>query len=292
MSNTPKLQNFGSFDPNIIRAVFPVEGVVSYGQGVFRVKRGCRLQNTNYCRDGRKDREIQMLTQKSLNLLIATVQATKVNFKTIMTLTYPKLYPSDGKVIKKALNGVITNLKNKGSFEYLWWLEFQERGAPHIHMVTTHDGITPAMRISLAEWWVGRIAKSGWFEDQCILEGIVTGTCQYRIMQNHIKNAYRVAWHKKTWEMIRVWDGARRYVTKYAQKPQQKEVPEKYSNVGRFWGCSKGVKLGRGKETKTDEDTLRDFLSSAGHPSGKAEVVPKYLYGVNSTKDRQELDKS
>jgi hypothetical protein len=52
-----------------------------------------------------------------------------------------------------------------------------------------------------------------------------------------------LAWHqgklsgRPCLEWFRVPHAASAYATKYATKQEQKDVPQEYQNVGRFWGC-------------------------------------------------------
>lgn len=89
----------------------------------------------------------------------------------------------------------------------------------------------------------------------------------------------RVHRHKDTWQDIRSEDGAARYVTKYATKPYQKQVPDWYSDVGRFWGASRDVKAEIDLEHyDLTEAELRYQLKD--HRVGKWDVLPKHVLGV------------
>jgi hypothetical protein len=70
----------------------------------------------------------------------------------------------------------------------------------------------------------------------------------------------------KQWEVIKKTDGAVRYVAKYAKKQKQKEVPEGYQNVGRFWGTSPDVKA---VPVQTLEMTAPEILRRMGLDSVK-----------------------
>jgi hypothetical protein len=48
-------------------------------------------------------------------------------------------------------------------------------------------------------------------------------------------------WHKNPRNFID-WDmGNGQYLCKYLDKEAQKAVPEEFHNVGRFWGCTRGI---------------------------------------------------
>ena len=57
------------------------------------------------------------------------------HIKSQYCLTYHETWPQDGKEVKAKLNHFITCYKRAfgADSKYLWVLEFQRRGAPHIH---------------------------------------------------------------------------------------------------------------------------------------------------------------
>jgi hypothetical protein len=283
LSSEPKLKISCRMDTEAFKKVYPVVAVENHGNGVFRVKRESKIQGHFDHRNGRKGRKIKMLSSKSLQQLTATVQATDVEFLTMLTLTYPKIFPPSGAIVKKDLNGILTNLRSKGSFEYLWFLEFQTRGAPHIHLLTSHDCITPRMRINLAEWWTSRIINAEWFQRLVVLESVKCDRCEYDTMAREVRKVFAVALHRDTWQLVRERDGAKRYVTKYASKPEQKIVPAQFRDVGRFWGASRNVALGYGKRIATSEDEFKDFLDDQEHPAASFETLPTWVWGVENT---------
>jgi len=71
-------------------------------------------------------------------------------------------------------------------------------------------------------------------------------------------------------ERIRKPDGAIRYAAKYCSKKSQKVVPPGYKNVGRFWGCSRGIKPLPYCDFEVDQSTLTVLLD--------ADEIPPYRY--------------
>jgi hypothetical protein len=127
-----------------------------------------------------------------------------LDFTNMITLTYGEVWPNDGRVVKAQMNAFFERLRRSGWLQdncLVWWLEFQSRGAPHIHMVGT---------AWLSKSWI----SSAWHE--------VSGA--------PLETATRV-------EQLRCADAAGSYASKYAAKSDQKEVPAEFTNVGRFWGC-------------------------------------------------------
>ena len=129
------------------------------------------------------------------------------------------------------------------------------------------------MRASAGLKWVERVVKSEWY-----LDHYEDKTYQEYAVQ--ITRMASVACHEKTWELIRSANGARNYVTKYAAKQYQKEVPLKFQDVGRFWGISKDARPEHEQEIDVTDDEVRSFLAERGHTAADWEVLPKILFNV------------
>ncbi len=98
-----------------------------------------------------------MQSKKSLLRLMFLMQATRLEFASMLTLTYPRFYPLDGLIVKRDVAAIAQTLR-RADIEYLWFLEFQKRGAPHVHVLTDQRVITPRMRIDYGLYWTARIA--------------------------------------------------------------------------------------------------------------------------------------
>ena len=161
--------------------------------------------------------DIKTLSMRSRLKLHETVRNSECEWASMAVLTYPKEFPLDGKVVKRHLHAFIQALRRRyGSrVAYLWFLEFQRRGAPHIHFL--FDEVAQIDRAWFAATW-------------------------FRIVGSGDERHLRVHQHEKQWTKIRSPEGAANYVSKYAYKPHQKMVPAEFGNVGRFWGCAYHVK--------------------------------------------------
>lgn len=136
--------------------------------------------------------------------------------KSQFLLTYPAIFPTDGRAVKRHVDNFLRELRRKHgeSLCYLWCLEFQQRGAPHIHFFSSLT-VNESDRQFMASSWVRIIGG-----DQPALS-----------FHSHPNNFF-------AWEMS---SGA--YLSKeYLAKSVQKDVPEQYRNVGRFWGHSRNMK--------------------------------------------------
>jgi hypothetical protein len=125
------------------------------------------------------------------------------------TLTYPCEFPTNGEKCKRDIECLSKRYErmvdHDPSFSFFWFLEFQQRGAPHFHFFCTHE----IDKSDLSRWWF-EIVGSG--DERHLLAG--TGI-----------------------EFIRSGrHGTCSYASKYAAKHEQKVVPANFQNVGRFWG--------------------------------------------------------
>jgi hypothetical protein len=139
----------------------------------------------------------------------------------MVTLTYPgKWIPvaSSGRMVKGHLQTFRKRLerylsKYNISPSALWFLEFQERGAPHLHLILW-GGLSVLNKKNLKAWvsrnWAAVVNHSDLIE-----------------RWKHEKAGTQVA------KMRRPHFG---YAVKYATKMEQKVVPAEFSDVGRFWG--------------------------------------------------------
>ena len=147
--------------------------------------------------------------------LLKTCRNSGHHIRSQFCLTFHDTWPADGQELKRQMNVFLTLLRREYSdVHYLWVLEFQARTAPHFHLFTDLD-VTPENQRFLAETWV---TVSGQLDDEVCL-----------------------AWHLHdnnffAWSMV---NGS--YVSKYAEKAEQKDVPENFHNVGRFWGSSRNM---------------------------------------------------
>jgi len=215
---------------------------------------------------GRKG-EISELSEKSRKELAFVANNTDIEFLYMVTLTYPSDYPGDGQTIKRELDTFFKRVKRQyGEFSYLWFLEFQGRGAPHFHILLT---------IEIGKEWCSK----SWYE--VVQSGDV----------KHLKAGTKV-------EKLRSVEGGKRYAVKYATKTKQKAVPKDFRNVGRFWGCSRDVRPKQhGVLLNTHKREILELLRNGewGYTNNieKIDYLPSTLYNasiplVKSIIDRQE----
>jgi hypothetical protein len=185
------------------------------------------------------------------------VSETKIEFMSMLTLTYPKFYHNHGFVVKRHLRKVLDYLPSLMGIgvQYFWFVEFQKRGAPHFHILVNFAPSNKE-RAQMAFKWSDLVGGSQ--EDDVFF----------------VHNS------AEAWGKIRSKDGAKKYVMKYATKPEQKEVPPTFWNIGRFWGCSSKVMSSIPKPITVDitEEEVRELLAQKGNPVSNFEFLPSYVF--------------
>lgn len=254
---------------DIVNEDYPVIGLKVYPSGDAEVIRGQAITALRRRKVPQQKTEPQRGKIKELSLrsrlrLAFTVSVTSVRLKSLLTLTYGHKVPTNGKDCKGHLNAILTALrrwyrKSGEKISYVWFLEFQKRGAPHYHILMS-ERPDDKVRKFVADTWSRLVGEGG--EDT------------EHVRWQHMR--------RRTWENVRHQEGAKRYCLKYALKPYQKEVPEAYQDVGRFWGASRDVKecKGEAKVYELTNDELRRYLWGIDHAAKKCDVIPKLLFGV------------
>jgi hypothetical protein len=145
----------------------------------------------------------------------------RADYRYMVTLTYPCGFESDGIISKNHLRRFMQEIQRNFKRDHssisravdtapqrlslFWFLEFQERGAPHYHILSTHR---------LDKDWVSK----RWYEivDSEDIRHLHAGTRCEKLCSGRA--------------------GTVKYATKYASKQEQKVIPVGYENAGRFWG--------------------------------------------------------
>lgn len=198
--------------------------------------------------------DVSVFSWRSRKRLAFVASNTDIVFTSMLTLTYPRQFPNNGDDVKRNLKAFREALRRGfPDVSMLWFLEFQRRGAPHIHIMLRGIRVWRNMQL-----WVSRT----WYR--------ICGTGDPR----HLAAGTRL-------ERVRNPNGARNYAVKYAYKMRQKVVPPNYRNVGRFWGHSRDVRPVMRCETQCTNDDLVGALESTGWAYLKGETVRYHtLYGA------------
>jgi len=237
------------------KTVYPNIGKVTHIE-IYKQDVVVHRKGTPARRDPPPRGEITMFSKKSRQRLAFVASNTDVTFRTMVTLTYPKEYPTDGQTVKRQLDSFLKWLRRETrGMSYLWFLEFQKRGAPHYHIL--YDTPLPAAR-----------------KDQKALRFRVS-CAWYRIVKSgdpkHLAAGCRT-------ERIRNPQGARNYCVKYAFKMTQKCVPPDYRNIGRLWGASRDVMPVCRSTVQCTEDDIRSILESWAYKPDEDRTMYRVLY--------------
>jgi hypothetical protein len=174
--------------------------------------------------------KIKKYTKSSHKNFIEKLSNSIHQMEIIIHLTYPADYPTDGKIIKYHRKRFVQWINRTHDGGYIWCLEFQKRGAPHFHVLV--DRQIPYQEV--AEKWYDIVDS----EDEKHLEA---GTSV---------------------ESIRNKEGMKWYMADYLSKWQQKQVPDDYVNVGRFWCASRGIDGRSVRKVYGSSNSISDLLGS------------------------------
>lgn len=216
--------------------------------------------------------KITCLSYQSRQRLAWTAANSGVPLRSMLTVTYPAEWPGDGKEVKRHLRVLLQWLRRRegGAESYLWFLEFQARGAPHFHILTGAEIPQP---------WVA-LGRRGRAEPAQVNRVWQTDASEawYGIVGSQDPKHLRAG---TCWEALRCADAAGRYVAKETYKVRQKEVPERYQNVGRFWGASKDMApVLQAFIICSEEDLTRSLAPGMVSRYGKPR---RYLFGWGRT---------
>lgn len=138
------------------------------------------------------------------------LEDTADHWKYFVVLTYPGDFPYDGRKVKRDVEAFKRWVKRQGISDMFWGLEFQKRGAAHINVLLPES----VDKDKLSQAWF-KIVGSG--------------------DERHLRAGTGI-------EAIRGQQEITSYMIGYLSKRWQKEVPEQYKSVGRFWGCTRAVR--------------------------------------------------
>ena len=204
-------------------------------------------------REGDTIKTISRASIKNAQFILAN---TEVEFSSLITLTYPKTYPTNGKIVNAHFRALHERMRRRfGSQNYFSVREFQKRGAAHFHIAIDIDlaelgdvetvtrgkmsrrrakfNTVKPIQNWLFEAWVDIISKpkKGW-------SGLSVGDI------DAMAKAYYEYNSGVSWEVMRKKDGAKRYLVKELSslKSYQKRIPEGFEAPGRTFLYNPEVK--------------------------------------------------
>lgn len=148
--------------------------------------------------------ELSRQSRSRLKERLDNVPEYLLPWQAFLTLTYPGVYPKDGREVKRHLDMLGKRLRRWfPDVCGFWAMEFQERGAPHFMLLTN---------VRVHHTLLARL----WYE--------IVGSGDER----HLEAGVRA--EKPRGNM------AGYFLKRYFAKGDQKQVPPDFTNPGRFWG--------------------------------------------------------
>ena len=144
-------------------------------------------------------------------------------------LTYPSVWPKDGRQVKRDLDAFGKRCRRIGAV-FTWAFEYQTRGAPHFHLLARFPDGWDVVKVR--EW-----VASNWFE--VVGSGDDKHLCAGTSAEL-VNNAESAGW----------------YISNYLGKEYQKAVPEGVTLPGRMWGMI-GIKTPKPETLRFTEDNRK-----------------------------------
>lgn len=255
----------------------PVTGVSVFRRDCKVAKRMHRGVTVGKFGTGARRGTIGSLSDQARYRFLHVCKNCDVDFASMLTLTYPAEFPSDGKTVKrKHLRVFLQWLLRRFPLDRgVWFLEFQRRGAPHFHLLLSvvlsdHGPIVERRRTR-------RKGKEMYSKAYRTCDRIEKEAARkwYELVNSGDEKHLRAG---VAWEVIEESDGALRYAACHASKPHQKKVPEEYSNVGKFWGYIGRVRVEEMGRVRLDtKEIFERFGVDAMSRKGR---IKKYLWDV------------
>lgn len=171
----------------------------------------------------RKRGEVRAFSEGSSMRMLRYLEEAVAEYRYFGTLTVGSEFSADPADFRRAADRWLTwflkrQQKREKEFNFdparasvFWFVEFQARGAPHLHLFYT----APVHWRELAQKWDKICAK-------------------YRLKAPEDPEFWRTS---TRFERFRsTYRGVISYARKYAAKQEQKQIPESYSWQGRWWG--------------------------------------------------------
>ena len=154
--------------------------------------------------------EVTGFSHESRKRMLEMINSLEFERVTFVTLTYPAVFPEDGRTVKEHLRRFRARIEKKfGNLRIVWRMEYQKRGAPHFHLIILDAPF-------ICRWWLSK----AWVDSNDTKSWL-----NFRFGSN-IKGIANKGDSKKVIN----------YVCKYAGKEEEHERDDTNSWCGRFWG--------------------------------------------------------
>lgn len=173
--------------------------------------------------------EVREFTWASRRNMMMTLSRLTWHPEAMHVLSLPDDWSAfcDGRLFKKILHSWLVSARRYIG-RVFWFLEFQGRGAPHVHVLTERMP-SAALQLRMARTWARLICKYSYQPPEAFDKIVSVHTYSHEGYSGSGRN-------RSAWQTERKDRGFVRYATKYAFKMEQKRVPDCMRSVGRFWG--------------------------------------------------------
>jgi hypothetical protein len=150
-------------------------------------------------------------SRRRLLRAIGAIQWGAVGSRWFLTLTYPAVFPTDGRECKRHLDIFRRRLCRKYGrpLVLVWKMEFQRRGAVHFHILL--PAVAGVALVDFQRW-----CSQAWYEV------VQSGDAAHLLAGTNVQEA--------------VSDCSRYMAYALKEKDSQNDVPPEFTNPGRFWG--------------------------------------------------------
>lgn len=258
---------------------------------------------------GGQRQEMTVVTRKSVKNAVEVLTNAEPELNCMLVATYPGTWPDDGRVVKAHHKELLAAIRYKfGDFSYFTAIEYQSRGAPHLHVGLSIDLSELGEIVNLKRKKSGRRypvfqtvkalqdwAFEAWLEIISKPDISYNGDfLEWDGIDEQDAESMRKAYHHYnagfSWEVMRSQDGAKRYFVKELTglKLYQKTIPPGYKHPGRHFLYSKDMIFDKEKNGLTfivNEGQLRELLKNAGWKFIPEEDKPLFKHLWNSAAD-------
>jgi hypothetical protein len=163
---------------------------------------------------GGRHEQISYLTSKSRKNFLTKIDGYSGSWKPnyLLTLTYPKEFPKDGRVVKGDLNAFYGSIVGGHGYthcydkacKFAWKMEFQQRGAPHFHILVESSLGWEELLALCNRFWLS----------------ITKNNDDHGVKLERVRDSFAVGI----------------YISLHFSKGSQNFKPKDFANPGRFWG--------------------------------------------------------
>lgn len=226
---------------------------------------------------------ITKMSKRSLDRLSLVALSTSEKYHSILTLSYGINFPQSGQEVKLHIKKTLQWLNKRGLVDYLWFVEFQDRNAPHIHFLLDfgQEEIDKYHK-QIAFFWSNTVVTNNWQYSSLRWDKKKRKLVQRGKQSLFARQAVEmVNAYDDQWAVLRSKDGGARYAMKYAMKKEQKIVPKNFSDMGRFWSTPQHLSLKNLVKTwtYTDEAGVDRMVELMGRDFTNWQYLPKIVIG-------------